>query len=497
MSKRKNEVSKQGSGPKAKGGTAESSREAVRGGATPDTIRGGISRRAAIGIPLAVAGAAFAAWFLRNLGSPDGADQAVGDGGGGSAAPVGSVEAKRHSRLLDILPENDVRIPTFSEIGKTKNFQFSLPARFKDVDRDEFRESMLQLMVEKRFRDELLPKFRDGAVAFNEIWAFLNGLLRRNSYMTGMASDYSDLMASKSQRKYTYEDLLALANAYFLHAGLYLDLGEFSANGDCISELYRVSEVKTFKVEDDEMQDEINVLSLRDGVAGFQRQNAIDDIAGTFASYSFAGGYCLYNTEFVDVLAGPAEALSAKYNDHAALPRPFKEIVRASFIRHELVHGFLKKKFPKTSHEVHLDPGAPIFDLSLNLRPLSARTSFKAIELHELAAVAIELATSEEQCHYRFYTTGAWEKMTEDSTYYLAKILLPVAILKVAKDSGFRNQALSDLEAGRINYEALRQVFMAPNWTIEDTKKVGQLLYNFAHKAFEQIEMMGGAAAGH
>lgn len=379
--------------------------------------------------------------------------------------------------ILDILSEGNTKIPAITEIESDEDHQFPLPDEFADVDRNAFCKTMAASNIMRRFKDELLPKYHNNRLEFIELVNFFKNLARSNPYLAEMVREIERYEEDSVHGSDPFPKIKILINDYLLPVGLYLD---WEGAPDCTGEkpeicsfgfcLLEVKDVRTFEVEDDEKHALVPVAILEDGIGGFTEAGG-DGKAGEQIP---GRDYCILKKDNIE-----------KYEKNMG----DKDVIYDSVLRHEITHAFLYSKFPNAASSMSA-PKIERFDLDVDLSLIISSRQFEAIEISEVAAFAVELAKAEIKRPFPFFETFTSKLFPVWNTYTLAKkILLPLAIMKVAKDSPLRKEALTQLENRKINFELLEEILKDRNWTLESTRIAGRLLYDFAHRAFQQIEV--------
>ncbi len=155
---------------------------------------------------------------------------------------------------------------------------------------------------------------------------------------------------------------------------------------------------------------------------------------------------------------------------------------------HEIAgHFILARLFPKVAG--HLDP-TKLYPIETRIqvgeKALDLRYSLPNIVLHELASIGKQLATNGEYplAHGFFLTRTA--SVAQDQ---LTPLLLSFATLQAATDSPLKTNILREIvKTGQIRIpEVIRLMSTAP-FTINDTRRTGEILFRFACEKLRQLE---------
>lgn len=163
---------------------------------------------------------------------------------------------------------------------------------------------------------------------------------------------------------------------------------------------------------------------------------------------------------------GQGLALSAQ--DAAAFADTFGDDV----LRHEATHVFLHKKFPR-AHGLE----ERRFATDVTYRVGGAIRGFRdepftVTYYSELASVGMELANSRSKAKL------VWGiKEHEEPQYELAHMFMRVAAASLLRNAYERMAIIKSLEQGGMNLKLLHDAVKRPDFTLEDSKKVGEIMY--------------------
>ncbi len=151
---------------------------------------------------------------------------------------------------------------------------------------------------------------------------------------------------------------------------------------------------------------------------------------------------------------------------------------------------FLARKFPKAA--TILEKGRR-FHMSLaakggNGNDVNLTGFYPPVMFHAIAGIGSQLANSDQPTPdvHAAYLIDLSAMPPEQA---LMGKILPLVTLQTAPDSPAKQELIATFQSnGNINFEKLKALMFTPPYTMEHSKKAGEVLYRFAYMVFEAIE---------
>lgn len=259
---------------------------------------------------------------------------------------------------------------------------------------------------------------------------------------------------------------ITLLNKYLFGAGFFINYGNMSGRKPGLA-IYNIGE-KSGHVEVDDDGEKYLAPYIH---VDFSRPFAS---AGEILPGDLNGVYdhvfdLILMGQSIDVWVkkiGQGLALSAE--DAAVFADTFGDDV----LRHEATHAFLNKKFPG-AHGLE----ERRFATDVRYRVGGAIRGFRdepftATYYSELASVGMELANSRSKAKL------VWGiKEDEDPQYELAYMFMRIAAASLLRNADERIAIIKSLEQGDMNLKLLYDAVKRPDFTLENSKKVGEIMY--------------------
>lgn len=259
---------------------------------------------------------------------------------------------------------------------------------------------------------------------------------------------------------------ITLLNRYLFGAGFFINYGNMGGRKPGLA-IYNIGE-KSGHVEVDDDGEKYSAPYIN---VDFSHPFAS---AGEILPSDLNG---VYDHVFDLILIGQStDAWAKKISQGLALsPQDaavFAETFGDDVLRHEATHAFLQKRFPRAhsleerrfATDVRYRAGGAIRGFS--------DEPFTATYYSELASVGMELANSSSKAKL------VWGiKEDEAQQYELAHMFMRIAAASLLRNADDRMAIIKSLEHGDVNLKLLEDAVRRPDFTLEDSRKVGEIMY--------------------
>lgn len=286
--------------------------------------------------------------------------------------------------------------------------------------------------------------------------------------------------------------LIDHVNAYIKPGGWYLIFG-VDAGGELSLELFPIKDNTSMRIDNGVNSFQIPVSTLGKGLhlvsKGRNEAAKVDYFFKEAVVFGAESGKVVNNVRNI------RPSLPNFQQENESLDET-KRTIYHDILVHESAHAYVAKQFPKTGAMV--DQGAA-FQVPLIISGdegtkgvyIDMSGMYPAAAFQELCAVGIQMARGINAIpdnNIMFLEAGKVMDSQLDS-YMLVHKLVPIATLQSAPDSPQKRKMMDIFTTkGIINFDELKILVGMPPYTIEHTKKAGELLYRFGYGLFEKAE---------
>ncbi len=258
--------------------------------------------------------------------------------------------------------------------------------------------------------------------------------------------------------------LVAHINEYLEPSGWYFDF-RVTENGELYLEYFPVQQRKKVVIKDSLVSHEIPVRYLGEPVINhpsYASETAPVSASADLASVNALTGHLNERKEYIeDMLVSAATSI------------------------------FLSRKFPKAA--TLLDRGKR-FHVPINVKAgdgniASLEGFYPPIMFHMIAGTGLQLANSRRRSAPDLHALYLQDPKALAREQGLMAKMLPIATLQAAPDSPAKQELIQIFQSqGTINFEKLKALMFTPPYTMEHSRKAGEILYRAGYTAFEAME---------
>jgi hypothetical protein len=385
-----------------------------------------------------------------------------------------------------IMDDYQKKVPQIKE--EQREEKFPIPAEL-DMDKKEFT-LFMDALVKKT--EDLGKKMetavaKEGANGRNLIKAFLSELLAEIE-KTPKGKDYmeSKINNSQNQPEQLAHELSQLFRAY----GYYFDVvTEIKNIPQPEIHFAPIENVRHFIISSEKKSYEAPLLVLGEPLIKGQSE--------AYASWHLKmDASVYYRGQFLkDAEKRYQETQQLDLNPKNIPLEKFIADYEKDSINHELTHHYLSKLYPNITKEMSGILTLPIRIPAPRGGYIESVEKVPAINLHELCAVANELAHSKAELPeslYRYldlaYASGKVSLMSEKTGYELVNMLLPPLVIFKAPESPMKNELVDRLLLqGKMNMIDL-MMLVRDTYTVERVNALGEYLFGICSEYIASAE---------
>lgn len=405
-----------------------------------------------------------------------------------SAVPSRDISYGKAPRLE---VDSSIEIPTFTHLQTSMSFQKPKNLEMDDKEFLEFSKTMGG-MIKQGYEEALVPSLRltdrnarDGAISdfMTQVAAMLATIDPRS------AKEMEEFHKTWTMDPYALADHF---NAYLKPGGWYLAF-HVDTNEGMSLEMFPIQDSTSMRIENGANAFQIPVITLRKSLSPrSSHQGEVARVDNFFKEAVVFGERSSEVANRVRNMRPPLPNFQQGSEDLAETQRT----IYHDFLIHESGHAWVAKQFPKTGAMTDQDKAfrVPLVLLgdegNQGLR-IDLSGVYPAAAFQELCGVGIQMARGMNKIpdnNVMFFESENPARQGLDP-YILVHKLVPIATLQAAPDSPQKRAMMEEfMTKGNINFDKLKLLVGTPPYSIEHTKKAGELLYRFGYALFQKAE---------